>query len=57
MWSKKVGEFGLGLLVDLPKPLDTYQEKSLQLFPVQYDIAGWPVHPTTKERSVRLLPM
>lgn len=54
--SKKLGELGLGLLIDLPKPLDHYQEKSLSGYPVRYDIAGWPVHPITKKRTVRVLP-
>lgn len=53
--SKKVGEFGMGLLVDLPKPLDQYQEKELRQHPVEYDVGGWPIHPVTKKRTVRVL--
>lgn len=53
---KKVGEFGLGMLVDLPKPLEGYQESEIMYRPVIYDVGGWPVHPDTKERTVRLLP-
>lgn len=55
-WSKKMGEVGLNLLVDLPKPLDKYQERNLRDYPVEYDIAGWPINPFTKERTVRVLP-
>lgn len=55
-FSKKVGGFGLALLVDLPKPLERYQEKELSRYSVEHDIAGWPIHPVTKERTVRLLP-
>ncbi|KAJ8925620.1 hypothetical protein NQ315_009464 [Exocentrus adspersus] len=51
----KVGQFGLGLLVDLPKPLDSYQEKEIKYRTVIYDVGGWPVHPDTKERTVRVL--
>ncbi|XP_018565071.2 uncharacterized protein LOC108906326 [Anoplophora glabripennis] len=53
---KKIGELGLGLLVDLPKPLESYQETELMQRPVIYDVGGWPVHPDTKERTVRILP-
>ncbi|CAG9860506.1 unnamed protein product [Phyllotreta striolata] len=52
--SKSIGELGLGLLVDLPKPIDKYREKSLLNIPVQYDIEGWPIHPYENERSVRV---
>nr|CAH7746378.1 unnamed protein product [Callosobruchus chinensis] len=54
--SKQIGESGLGLLVDLPKPLNQYQEKEFKQRPVVYDIAGWPVNPDTRERNVRVLP-
>ncbi|KAJ8942328.1 hypothetical protein NQ318_005320 [Aromia moschata] len=35
--SKNIGEFGLGLLIDLPKPLDEYQEDDLKERAVAYD--------------------
>nr|CAI5819350.1 unnamed protein product [Callosobruchus analis] len=54
--SKQVGESGLGLLVDLPKPLNQYQEKEFKQRTVVYDVAGWPVNPDTRERNVRVLP-
>lgn len=46
---------GLALLIDLPRTLEKYQESELAYRPVQYDEAGWPVHPDSKERSVRVL--
>lgn len=48
MWS-------LGALVDLPRPLDSYQEPELADIPVVYDQTGWPIHPHTGKRSVRAL--
>lgn len=48
-----IGICGLDKLIDLPRPLDYYQEPDLIDKPVQYDIAGWPIHPDTKERTVR----
>ncbi|XP_030753337.1 uncharacterized protein LOC115880293 isoform X2 [Sitophilus oryzae] len=45
----------MSMLVDLPKPLDEYQEKELKGRTVCYDVAGWPVHPDSGERSVRIL--
>ncbi|KAF7268057.1 hypothetical protein GWI33_018799 [Rhynchophorus ferrugineus] len=53
----KLGRWGLEMLIDLPKPLDRYQERDLKHKTVCYDVAGWPVHPETGERTVRLLPM
>lgn len=55
--SKKIGQYGMAMLIDLPKPLDAYQEKELRDRPVSYDVVGWPVHPDTGERTVRALPM
>ncbi|KAG5890211.1 hypothetical protein JTB14_028753 [Gonioctena quinquepunctata] len=54
--SKNIAELGLGMLVDLPKPLDRYQEEEYKDLPVQYDIGGWPINPYTYERTVRVLP-
>ncbi|XP_023023812.2 uncharacterized protein isoform X1 [Leptinotarsa decemlineata] len=54
--SRKMAEVGLGMLVDLPKPLDHYQEKEFRHLPVQYDIGGWPIDPYTYKRTVRVLP-
>lgn len=47
--------FGLDALIDLPRPLDRYQEPALSYRPVEYDLVGWPIHPDTKERSVRTI--
>lgn len=50
-----VGMWGLGMLIDLPRPLDHYQEPHLMHIPVRYDETGWPVHPDTGKRSVRAI--
>ncbi|RZC37020.1 DEAD, KH 1, Helicase C, and/or SNF2 N domain containing protein [Asbolus verrucosus] len=57
LWCwRKFGEYGLNLLIDLPRPLPRYQEKHLEHHSVVYDIGGWPIHPTTLQRTVRVLP-
>ncbi|KAL1514232.1 hypothetical protein ABEB36_003520 [Hypothenemus hampei] len=53
--SKKLAEYGLSTLIDLPKPLNSYRESELKDRPVYYDVIGWPVHPDTGERTVRIL--
>jgi len=55
--SRKIGEYGMAMLIDLPKPLDQYREPDLKDRPVCYDVVGWPVHPDTGERTVRTLPL
>lgn len=50
-----VGMWGLGVLIDLPRSLDQYQEDEIKDREVIYDVIGWPIHPDTKERSVRAL--
>ncbi|XP_025830237.1 DNA polymerase alpha subunit B isoform X4 [Agrilus planipennis] len=50
-----IGMYGLGLLVQLPRPLDQYQEKEFRHCPVQYDELGWPVNPYTGMRTVRAI--
>ncbi|XP_066259434.1 uncharacterized protein [Euwallacea similis] len=55
--SKKVGKYGMPMLIDLPKPLDKYQEPELADRTVCYDVVGWPVHPDTGERTVQILPI
>ncbi|XP_068895292.1 uncharacterized protein [Tenebrio molitor] len=52
----RVGSYGLYLLIDLPRPLSHYQEKQLERRPVIYDIGGWPIHPDTLQKTVRVLP-
>ncbi|XP_057655273.1 uncharacterized protein LOC130893304 [Diorhabda carinulata] len=54
--SRFIGEMGLSILIDLPKPLDKYSEKEYRNFQVKYDSEGWPVDPNTRERTVRALP-
>ncbi|XP_063932644.1 uncharacterized protein LOC135144552 [Zophobas morio] len=54
-WDK-IGMYGLNLLIELPRPLSRYQEKSLEHRPVVYDIGGWPIHPDSLQRTVRVLP-
>ncbi|XP_031327543.1 uncharacterized protein LOC116158836 isoform X1 [Photinus pyralis] len=51
-----VGMWSLGALIDLPRPIDSYQEGELAHIPVVYDQTGWPVHPETGQRTVRALP-
>ncbi|XP_019881309.1 uncharacterized protein LOC109609134 [Aethina tumida] len=53
--SKKIGSAGLHLLIDLPRNLHEYQEYELKHRCIIYDVAGWPVHPDTRERSVRAM--
>lgn len=43
------------MLIDLPRPLPYYQEPCLACREVVYDEAGWPVHPDTGERTVKVL--
>lgn len=54
-WNK-VGSYGLDLLVELPRPLSEYQETALKDRPVVYDVAGWPIHPDTLKKTVKILP-
>lgn len=55
-FNRQIGEFGLHLLIDLPKPLDHYNEPELKDRTVVYDVGGWPLHPDDGTRTVRLLP-
>ncbi|XP_032515614.2 uncharacterized protein LOC116768855 isoform X4 [Danaus plexippus] len=54
-----VGSNGLYRLFQKPRKLDHYYESSLRAREVIYDADGWPVHPDSKQRNVRLvsLPM
>lgn len=51
-----IGLCGLSELTELPIPLEEYYEPEFQKVEVQYDEKGWPVHPFTNERTVRVLP-
>ncbi|XP_046974217.1 uncharacterized protein LOC124540575 [Vanessa cardui] len=50
-----VGSYGLDLLIQTPRKLDQYYEDYLKCRTVVYDEEGWPIHPDTKQRSVRLI--
>lgn len=52
--SRKIGMFGLNLLLDLPHPINHYYEPPLRSEKVIYDCDGWPVHPVTHKR-VRII--
>lgn len=51
-----IGLYGLSVLTEIPVPLENYYEREFQKLQVQYDSSGWPVHPFTNERTVRVLP-
>lgn len=51
-----MGSYGLDLLVELPRPLCEYQETVLKGRSVMYDVAGWPIHPDTMKKTVKVLP-
>lgn len=55
--ATNIGMLGLDKLIDLPRPLDYYQEMDLMYRPVEYDVGGWPIHPDTKDRTVRVITM
>lgn len=50
-----VGSNGLYRLFQKPRKLDHYYENSLRAREVIYDADGWPVHPDSKQRNVRLV--
>lgn len=50
-----VGLCGLSILTELPVPLEHYFEPELQKHEVHYDFSGWPIHPFTNERTVRVV--
>lgn len=52
---RNIGEWGLDRIVKFPRPLDHYHEPWLRMRHVIYDGEGWPLHPDTKQRTVRLL--
>ncbi|XP_075978767.1 uncharacterized protein LOC142978269 isoform X2 [Anticarsia gemmatalis] len=46
---------GMERLLQMPRKLDHYYEDKLRGQRVVYDKEGWPIHPQTKTRTVRLL--
>ncbi|XP_063834015.1 uncharacterized protein LOC135083193 isoform X3 [Ostrinia nubilalis] len=56
LFCRCVAKWGLDKLIQMPRKLDHYYEPGLSGRCVVYDDEGWPVHPDTKRRSVRLVP-
>ncbi|KAF9415199.1 hypothetical protein HW555_007075, partial [Spodoptera exigua] len=50
-----IGLWGLDQMVQIPRKIDHYYEKSLKCRPVEYDQDGYPIHPDSKQRTVRML--
>ncbi|CAG9782908.1 unnamed protein product [Diatraea saccharalis] len=50
-----IAKWGLYRLIQTPRKLEKYHEYCLKNRNVVYDDEGWPVHPDTKKRTVRLL--
>lgn len=50
-----IGTAGLDQLVQIPRKIDHYYESSLCSRKVEYDCDGYPVHPDTRERTVRYI--
>ncbi|CAH0722703.1 unnamed protein product, partial [Brenthis ino] len=49
------GSWGLHLILQTPRKLERYYESSLRSRRVVYDKEGWPIHPDTKQRDIRLV--
>lgn len=47
--------WGLARMLQMPRKLVHYYEPALRERSVLYDEEGWPVHPDTKQRTVRLV--
>ncbi|KAF5269843.1 hypothetical protein FQR65_LT05889 [Abscondita terminalis] len=47
---RKIGMFGLDVILDLPQPIPRYYENDLYRLEVIYDCEGWPIHPRTGAR-------
>lgn len=52
---RKIGMFGLNVLLDLPHPILRYYESSLTHCEVIYDEKGWPVHPHNRCKRTRVI--
>ncbi|XP_073945164.1 uncharacterized protein isoform X7 [Choristoneura fumiferana] len=50
-----LGSCGLDRVLEAPRRIDHYYEKELWERKVQYDSNGWPVHPDTKKKTVRVI--
>ncbi|XP_061711308.1 uncharacterized protein LOC133520700 isoform X2 [Cydia pomonella] len=54
VWPR-AGVWGLDWILEEPKPIDRYREHCLRTRQVVYDTKGWPVHPDTRKRTVRVV--
>lgn len=50
-----LGSWGLDQVLEAPRRIDHYYEKELWERKVQYDSNGWPIHPDTKKKTVRVI--
>ncbi|XP_022826060.1 uncharacterized protein LOC111356065 [Spodoptera litura] len=50
-----IGMWGLDQMVQLPRKIDRYYEGNLRCRPVEYDCEGYPIHPDSRERTVRMI--
>ncbi|XP_035430416.2 uncharacterized protein LOC118262875 isoform X5 [Spodoptera frugiperda] len=50
-----IGMWGLDQMVQFPRKIDHYYEESIRCRQVEYDCQGYPVHPDTKMKTVRML--
>ncbi|XP_072936249.1 E3 SUMO-protein ligase RanBP2 [Epargyreus clarus] len=55
LFFRCVGSWGIEQMLQTPRRLDHYYEHSLRDRAVVFDDDGWPVHPDTKKRTVRLI--
>ncbi|XP_063372514.1 uncharacterized protein LOC134660667 [Cydia amplana] len=54
VWPR-AGVWGLDWILEEPRHIDRYRERSLRARRVVYDTKGWPVHPDTRKRTVRVV--
>ncbi|XP_063634410.1 uncharacterized protein LOC134805054 [Cydia splendana] len=54
VWPR-AGLWGLDWVLEEPRPIDRYRERCLRARQVVYDSKGWPVHPDTGKRTVRVV--
>ncbi|KAJ8733949.1 hypothetical protein PYW07_014500 [Mythimna separata] len=50
----RIGSWGLDQIIQLPRKIDKYHEPQFRCRKVEYDCAGWPVHPDTGARTCRM---
>ncbi|KAJ8734864.1 hypothetical protein PYW08_014114 [Mythimna loreyi] len=50
----RISSWGLDQMIQVPRKLDAYLEPQLKCRKVEYDNAGWPIHPDTRRRTVRM---